>query len=321
VGRSGKTHYYNAPHYRPGQADGRFLTCYKGLRHVSHQAGVLYVVATPIGNLEDISPRALRVLREVDLIAAEDTRHSGKLLQHFGIATRTVSLHEHNETQQMSGLLDAVEAGRSVALVSDAGTPLVSDPGYKLVREAHRRQLKVVPVPGPSSVTAALSAAGLPTDRFAFEGFLPAKSGSRRRLLESLKDETRTLVFFETPHRIREAAEDLLAIFGPEREAAIARELTKTFETIRLAPLAELASWVADDHNQQRGEFVVMVAGKREAAPTEQAQADADRVLEVLLAELPLKQAAKLAAEITGAARNDLYKRALELSRGKSDPA
>jgi len=283
---------------------------------VSHQAGVLYVVATPIGNLEDISPRALRVLGEADLIAAEDTRHSAKLLQHFGIGTRMISLHEHNESQQLGAVLDAVLAGGTVALISDAGTPLVSDPGYKLVREAHRRRIRVVPVPGPSSVTAALSAAGLPTDRFAFEGFLPAKAGARRRLLESLRDEPRTLVFFEAPHRIREALQDLAEVFGAEREAAVARELTKTFETIRLAPLGELADWVAGDEDQQRGEFVVMVAGRREVEPNERALAQAERVLVVLLRELPLKQAAKLAAELTGVARNDLYKRALEMSRG-----
>ena len=279
---------------------------------MSNQAGTLYIVATPIGNLEDISARALRVLGEVDLIAAEDTRHSGKLLQHFGIRTPMLSVHEHNEEAQAGAVLAALAEGRSVAQISDAGTPLVSDPGFRLVRAAHEAGFRVAPVPGPSSVIAALSVAGLPTDRFAFEGFLPAKPAARRRALEALVDEPRTLVFLESPHRVRGCVEDLLAVFGPEREATLARELTKAFETVRQGPLGELVPWLQADANQERGEFVLIVAGRREQ--TAAADAEGERVLRLLLAELPLKQAAKLAAQITGASKNALYELGLSLA-------
>ncbi len=279
---------------------------------MSNECGTLYVVATPIGNLEDLSRRAERVLATVDYVAAEDTRHSRVLLQHYGIRTPLLSLHEHNEAQRVDSVLELLVRGESVALVSDAGTPLISDPGYRLVREARRRGLQVVPVPGPSSLVAALSVAGLPTDRFAFEGFLPAKPAQRRRRLEELVAEPRTLVFFEASHRIVASVEDMAAIFGTAREAAIARELTKAFETVLQGSLGELLERLNSDPDQTRGEFVVMVAGAPEAVDDDEAKlAEADRILKVLLEELPLKQAAKLAAKLTGVTRNVLYERGL----------
>jgi 16S rRNA (cytidine1402-2'-O)-methyltransferase len=281
---------------------------------VSNQAGVLYIVATPIGNLDDITQRALRVLSEADLVAAEDTRHSMKLLQHFGIRASLVSLHEHNEERHMDKVLAPLADGKTVALISDAGTPLINDPGFRLVREARRRGVAVRPVPGASSVVAALSVAGLPTDRFAFEGFLPAKAAARRERLSALREDARTLVFLESPHRILDTVDDLFAVFGPEREAVVARELTKTFETVHGAPLGELREWLRADPNQQRGEFVLLVAGAP-ASEVEPEQAEAERVLKILLAELPVKQAAKLAAELTGLPRNRLYSLALEFGK------
>ncbi|MEK1943419.1 MAG: 16S rRNA (cytidine(1402)-2'-O)-methyltransferase, partial [Pseudomonas sp.] len=223
--------------------------------------GTLYVVATPIGNLDDISARALKVLRDVALIAAEDTRHSMRLMQHFGIPTPLAACHEHNERDEGSRFLARLQAGDDVALISDAGTPLISDPGYHLVRQVRAAGIKVVPVPGPCALIAALSAAGLPSDRFIFEGFLPAKAVGRRARLEAVKEEPRTLIFYEAPHRILECLEDMEVVFGGERVALLARELTKTFETLNGQPLAELRAWVAADSNQQRGECVVLVAG------------------------------------------------------------
>jgi 16S rRNA (cytidine1402-2'-O)-methyltransferase len=274
--------------------------------------GTLYVVATPIGNLDDISARALKVLGDVALIAAEDTRHSVRLMQHFGIATPLAACHEHNERDQGGRFLARLLAGEDVALISDAGTPLISDPGYHLVRQARAAGVAVVPVPGACALIAALSAAGLPSDRFIFEGFLPAKSAGRRARLEQVKEEPRTLIFYEAPHRILECLEDMQAVFGDERPALLAREITKTFETLKGLPLAELRAWVAADSNQQRGECVVLVAGWQ--APEDEAavSAEALRVLELLLKEMPLKRAAALAAEITGVRKNLLYQTALE---------
>jgi len=276
------------------------------------QAGTLYVVATPIGNLDDIGVRALRVLREVALIAAEDTRHSQRLLQHFGIQTPLAACHEHNERDESGRFLARLQAGEDVALISDAGTPLVSDPGFHLVRQARAAGIRVVPVPGPCALIAALSAAGLPSDRFIFEGFLPARAAGRRARLELLKEESRTLIFYEAPHRILECLEDMQAVFGGGRQAVLARELTKTFETLKGAPLAELCAWVAADSNQQRGECVVLVAGWQAPEGEEALSAEALRVLDLLLAELPLKRATALAAEITGVRKNLLYQVALE---------
>jgi 16S rRNA (cytidine1402-2'-O)-methyltransferase len=274
--------------------------------------GTLYVVATPIGNLDDMSARALKVLANVALIAAEDTRHSIRLLQHFGIDTPLAACHEHNERDEGGRFITKLLAGEDVALVSDAGTPLISDPGYHLVRQARAAGVDVVPVPGACALIAALSAAGLPSDRFIFEGFLPAKSAGRRGRLEQVKEEPRTLIFYEAPHRILECLEDMKLVFGAERPALLARELTKTFETLKGLPLAELCEFVAGDSNQQRGECVVLVGGwsapEGEAAISVQAQ----RVLDLLLAELPLKRAAALAAEITGVRKNLLYQAALE---------
>jgi 16S rRNA (cytidine1402-2'-O)-methyltransferase len=274
--------------------------------------GSLYVVATPIGNLDDISARALTILRSVALIAAEDTRHSARLMQHFGIGTPLAACHEHNERDQGGRFLARLLAGDDVALISDAGTPLISDPGYHLVRQARAAGIAVVPVPGACALIAALSAAGLPSDRFIFEGFLPAKAAGRRARLEQVKEEPRTLIFYEAPHRILECLQDMQSVFGDERPALLARELTKTFETLKGMPLAELAAWVAADSNQQRGECVVLVAGWQAPEGDEAVSAEAMRVLNLLLAEMPLKRAAALAAEITGVRKNLLYQVALE---------
>ncbi|WP_296277569.1 16S rRNA (cytidine(1402)-2'-O)-methyltransferase [Pseudomonas sp. UBA7530] len=278
----------------------------------SVQPGSLYVVATPIGNLDDISARALRILREVALIAAEDTRHSARLLQHFGIATPLAACHEHNERDQGGRFLARLQAGEDVALISDAGTPLISDPGYHLVRQARAAGFAVVPVPGACALIAALSAAGLPSDRFIFEGFLPAKAAGRRARLEQVREEPRTLIFYEAPHRILECLQDMRDVFGAERLALLARELTKTFETLQGLPLAELCEWVGADSNQQRGECVVLVAGWQAPEGEEAVSAEALRVLDLLMAEMPLKRAAALAAQITGVRKNLLYQVALE---------
>ncbi|HYQ37359.1 MAG TPA: 16S rRNA (cytidine(1402)-2'-O)-methyltransferase [Pseudomonas sp.] len=274
--------------------------------------GTLYVVATPIGNLDDISARALRVLREVKLIAAEDTRHSARLLQHFGIATPLVACHEHNEREQGSRLVQRLLGGDDLALISDAGTPLISDPGYHLVRNARAAGVRVVPVPGACALIAGLSASGLASDRFVFEGFLPARATARRQRLQALVEEPRTLIFYEAPHRLLECLADLRELFGTERPAVLARELTKAFETIKGAPLGELHDWVAADANQQRGECVLLVEGWQAPEGDEALSAEALRVLDLLLAELPLKRAAALAAEITGVRKNLLYQQALE---------
>ena len=278
---------------------------------VSKAQGTLYVVATPIGNLEDISARALRILAEVALIAAEDTRHSLRLLQHFGIKTPLQACHEHNEREHGSRFIAQLLAGDDVALISDAGTPLISDPGFHLVRQARAAGVQVVPVPGACALVAALSAAGLPSDRFIFEGFLPAKTAGRRARLEALKEEPRTLIFYEAPHRILECIADLHEVFGPDRAAVLGRELTKTFETLKGLPLADLQAWVAADANQQRGECVLLVAGWDAPEGEAAVSSEALRVLDLLLAEMPLKRAAALAAEITGVRKNVLYQVAL----------
>lgn len=274
--------------------------------------GVLYVVATPIGNLDDISARALRILRDVALIAAEDTRHSQRLMQHFGITTPLQACHEHNEREQGGRFLTRLQAGEDVALISDAGTPLISDPGFHLVRQVRAAGIRVVPVPGPSAVITALSAAGLPSDRFIFEGFLPAKAVARRTRLEALREEPRTLIFYEAPHRLLECLEALRDTLGAERQIVLARELTKTFETLKGLPAGELCEWVRADANQQRGECVLLVAGWQAPEGDESVSAEALRVLDLLLADLPVKRAAALAAEITGVRKNLLYQVALQ---------
>ena len=268
--------------------------------------GRLWIVATPIGNLEDLSARAATVLREVALVAAEDTRHSAPLLARVGSRARTLALHEHNEREQASRIVETMRDGGDVALVADAGTPLVSDPGYRLVRAAREAGIEVSPIPGPCAAIAALSVAGLASDRFVFEGFLPARAAARRERLAALVAEPRTLIFYESSHRIVEMLGDLVALFGADRSAVVARELTKLFETVLSAPLAELLARVEGDANQQRGEFVVLVSG----AVGEQADAtlaEGRRVFALLRDELPPARAAKLAAAITGAPRKLLY--------------
>ncbi len=281
------------------------------------EAGTLYVVATPIGNLGDMTPRAVEILQGVDLIAAEDTRHSGRLLTHFGIATPTIALHEHNERTQAPRLLARVMAGESLALISDAGTPLVSDPGFHLVRLAREQGIRVVPVPGASALMAGLSVSGLPTDRFVFEGFLPTKSGPRCKRLQALMAETRTLIFYEAPHRVRAALEDMAAVIGEGRRAVLARELTKTFETVKDAPLGELADWVRNDADQQKGEIVLLLAGAQSGGDGAD-DSEARRILSVLLEELPLSQASALAARITGLKKKQLYQLGLSLSAAQN---
>jgi 16S rRNA (cytidine1402-2'-O)-methyltransferase len=278
----------------------------------SKTAGALYVVATPIGNLLDITRRALDILKSVSLVAAEDTRHSRKLLAHYGIGTPLLALHEHNERTATAGLLRRLDAGADIALISDAGTPLISDPGFHLVRTAREAGFRVVPVPGPSALTAALSVAGMPTDRFIFEGFLPAKQAARRQRLLELQDAAATLVFYESSHRILASLGDMQALFGADREATLARELTKTFETIRQASLSELLAWVEADSDQQKGEFVVLVHGAVKPAVAG-IDTETERVLTLLMAELPLRQATALAAQISGVGKNILYEHALQL--------
>jgi len=280
---------------------------------VSNVPGFLYVVATPIGNLEDFSPRAQRILAEVDLIAAEDTRHSAKLLAHYGILTPVTAFHEHNEYEKAHDLVSLLSHGKHLALISDAGTPLVSDPGYRLVRAAHMAGIRVVPVPGPCAAVAALSVSGLPSDRFTFEGFPPTKSTARRTWLENLVREPRTLIFYESPHRIVESLADMVSVFGETRDAVYAREITKQFETVRPAPLGELARWVAQDAHQQLGEIVVIVHGAR--VDEDAARAEAERILRILLKSLPVSQAASVAAELSGRKKNELYELALSLKK------
>ena len=271
----------------------------------------LYVVATPIGNLRDLTLRALDVLKAVDVVAAEDTRVTRHLLQHYGIDARPIALHEHNETRAGERVVELLRAGKSVALVSDAGTPAVSDPGARLVRRVREAGFAIVPIPGASALTAAVSAAGLLEGRFLFYGFLPQRSAGRVRELEALRPLSIALVFYEAPHRVRETLADLAEVLGGERELVVARELTKLFETIHVCPLGEAPAWLDADPNRAKGEFVLVVQGAPAAADT-QAE-DAERILATLLRELPLKQAVQLAAEITGAKRNALYERALAL--------
>lgn len=276
------------------------------------EPGKLYVVATPIGNLGDISQRAAEVLGRVDCIAAEDTRHTQRLLQALAIQKPLLALHEHNERERHRQVIERLKAGESVALVSDAGTPLISDPGFVLVRAARAAGLTVTPLPGPCAITTALSAAGLPTDRFTFEGFLPTKRKARADTLVALKKETRTLVFYEAPHRIHEAVAEIANVMGDDREVVLARELTKAFETFYTGTAAEVKVSLMEDDYAERGEYVVMVAGASVPAD-EAAEVDADRLLEVLLTELPVKVAAKMVADVTGRSRNELYQRALTL--------
>jgi 16S rRNA (cytidine1402-2'-O)-methyltransferase len=273
------------------------------------EKGSLYIVATPIGNTDDITERARQVLAAVDAIAAEDTRDSRRLLQHLGIDTPLFALHEHNETQQAEAVIRRLQEGESIALVSDAGTPLISDPGYPLVHQARLAGVRVVPVPGASSVLAALSCSGLPTDRFVFEGFLPAKAGVRQKRLSELASDSRTHIFFEAPHRISDCLQDLQTVFGADRQAVLARELTKTYETFLAGTVSELLAQVQADSNQQRGEMVLVLAGNTRATGMDAA---AEKIFFTLLEELPLKQASQLAARITGIGKNVFYQAGLD---------
>ncbi|MGL9722304.1 16S rRNA (cytidine(1402)-2'-O)-methyltransferase [Sodalis sp. (in: enterobacteria)] len=273
-------------------------------------AATLYVVPTPIGNLEDITRRALSVLQGVDLIAAEDTRHTGLLLQHFAINARLFALHDHNEQQKADVLLAKLQDGQSIALVSDAGTPLINDPGYHLVRRCREAGIRVVPLPGACAAITALSAAGLPSDRFCYEGFLPAKRKARLDSLQELAQEPRTLIFYESTHRLLESLEDMATAWGPLRYVVLARELTKTWESLHGAAVGELLAWVREDDMRRRGEMVLIVEGYR--APDDALPPEALRTLALLLAELPLKKAAALAAEIHGVKKNALYRYALD---------
>ena len=279
-------------------------------------AGTLYVVATPIGNLGDITQRAVDTLSAVDGILAEDTRHSAVLLNHYRIDTPLRSYHEHSDASVAGALLDRLAGGESLALISDAGTPLIADPGYKLVNQARERGIPVVPIPGACAMVAALSVAGLPTDRFRFEGFLPAKAEARRKRLEGLQGESASLLFYESPHRIEAALQAMVETFGASRRAVIARELTKRFESLLDGTLDELLEQVRSDRNQRRGELVIVVAGSE--AEDAGDQAESDRILRILLDALPASQAASLAAQITGQRKKALYQRALALKPGDS---
>ncbi|MFT4853014.1 MAG: 16S rRNA (cytidine1402-2'-O)-methyltransferase [Candidatus Pseudothioglobus sp.] len=272
----------------------------------------LYIVATPIGNLQDITLRAIEILKTVDLIAAEDTRHSRPLLNHFGISTRLISYREHNEAVATAGLIKTLQAGQSVALISDAGTPLISDPGYRLVKTAREAGVQVIPIPGVSAVVAALCASGMATDRFSFQGFLPAKRVGRQRHLQALLIETQTLVFYEAPHRINETLEDVASIFGAERVVTLARELTKRFEQIWHGSASEAIAHLQTGYIPTRGEFVLLIAGT-DADLASPAQYEALRIMKLLLPEMPPRRAADIASQITGENKKALYAMAVQL--------
>lgn len=276
---------------------------------------LLYVVSTPIGNLGDMTPRAVKVLGQVDVIAAEDTRHSRRLMNHFGIETPLISCHDFNERQQAQSIVQRMRQGESVALISDAGTPLISDPGFFLVRSVREAGFSVVPVPGACACIAALSVSGLPTDRFCFEGFLPAKSVARRKRLEVLATFPATWGVYESPHRIMELMADLVAVIGPERYIAVAREITKTFETVLVGSVAEVLTVMQADSNQQRGEFVVLLEGYK-AKASEVVEPQVSKMLVRLMEELPIKKAAAVVADLTGVRKKDLYELGLRIRSG-----
>lgn len=273
----------------------------------------LFVVATPIGHLDDMSYRAIDVLKSVSLIAAEDTRTSAQLMKHFNISTPLTACHEHNESNKIDILIQKLLNGEDMALISDAGTPLISDPGFKLVRAAQANGIRVIPVPGACAAIAALSAVGLPSDRFSFQGFLASKQSQRLQQLEKLKDETQTLIFYEAPHRILDSVKDMAAVFGADRPVGFAREITKTFETIKKMALGELVEFIAADHHQQKGEIVLVVGGASEEKDMEQEKLD--QLLQRLLQDLSVKAASQLAADLTGIKKKIAYQRALVLSQ------
>ncbi|MBS0350584.1 MAG: 16S rRNA (cytidine(1402)-2'-O)-methyltransferase [Proteobacteria bacterium] len=275
--------------------------------------GCLYVVSTPIGNLADITLRALEILKSVNWIAAEDTRHSVRLLDFYHIHTPLISLHEHNEKQRIAEWIPQLHAGKNIALISDAGTPLISDPGYDLIQAAHQAGIQVSPIPGACAAIAALSVAGLPTDRFIFEGFLPSKTAARLERLQALIKETSTIIFYEAPHRIVDLIQQLTLLFGGQRSVTICRELTKKFETVHQDQLASLEKWLSEDSHRQKGEFVVIVQGAQAAESSD--LEEIKHLLKTLLEELPLKQAVKLTSKITHSNKNFVYDLALQLTK------
>ncbi len=283
--------------------------------NVSNDSGTIYVVATPIGNLADISWRAIETLKRVDTILAEDTRHTMALLRHYGVATRCFSFHEHNERHQSARLCERVAQGATIALVSDAGTPLISDPGFYFVRMARAKNLHIVPIPGANAMVSALSVAGLPSDRFIFEGFLPAKAEMRKKYLMTMQHEPRTLIFYEAPHRLLATLQCMGEVFGGTRDVVLARELTKRYETVKKLSLSEMLQWVDESRDQTKGEMVLLVAG---ADKLSQGPQEIQKMLTILLDEMPLKQAAHVAAKLTGGKKNELYQLALQL---KNNPA
>lgn len=271
----------------------------------------LFVVATPIGHLDDMTYRAIKVLESVSLIAAEDTRQSAPLLKHYNITTPLSAVHDHNEDHKINSMIEKLQNGENIALISDAGTPLISDPGFRLVRAAQQAGIRVTPIPGACAAIAALSSVGLPSDRFLFVGFLPSKASQRQGQLEQLKDRSETLIIYEAPHRIVDCLSDIQAIFGADRRIGFAREITKTFETIVQKPVGELLEWVKADHHQQKGEMVLVIAGNPNEVDLEQQKVD--QLLTRLLQDLSIKAASQLAADLTGLKKKALYQRALEL--------
>ena len=275
--------------------------------------GVLYIVATPIGNLGDITQRALETLKIADKICAEDTRNTRKLLTHFGIQGELRALHDHNERHKVSAIKNWLDAGENIALVSDAGTPLISDPGYHLVSELGEQGYKIIPIPGASAIITALSVAGLPTDRFTFEGFLPAKNVGRNKALQANLKEPRTQVYYESSHRIAVTIEAMCEVFGGERKVVLARELTKMYEQVYRGELVGLQQWINENPMHRKGEFVLMLAGYIEEVESDAVSASIEDLLKILVEELPVKQAASLAAKITDRKKNELYKLAMAL--------
>ncbi len=282
----------------------------KGVRNLD--SGTLFVVATPIGNLEDLTPRARQILNDVDLVAAEDTRHTGRLLSHFGIKKPQIALHDHNEESAVPKLLEALKEGKSIALVSDAGTPLISDPGYRLVSAAHEAGVTVSPVPGASAVTAALSVSGLPTDRFCFEGFLPSKKPARLKRLREICDEPNSMLFFESVHRIKATIDDLCEVYGADRGAFIGRELSKMHEQCVSSTLGEMAEMIESGQIPTKGEFVVVVEGNKNV-DAETTTINIDRLIAEISAVLPLSQGADLVSSLSGRRRNEIYRSMLAL--------
>lgn len=274
----------------------------------------LFVVATPIGHLDDMTFRSIEVLKSVSVIAAEDTRQSAQLLKHYNISTPLTACHDHNESNKIDILIEKLKSGQNIALVSDAGTPLISDPGFKLVRAAQENGIRVIPVPGACAAIAALSAVGLPSDRFSFEGFLSSKQSQRLIQLEKLKYESQTMIIYEAPHRILDSVKDMAEVFGADRPVGFAREITKTFETIKKMTLGELVTFIENDRNQQKGEIVLVIGGAPDAKDQDVEQEKLDQLLNRLLQDLSVKAASQLAADLTGIKKKIAYQRALELT-------